>query len=134
LPTTYKILSDVLPSKLILRAKNYWNYRCGFRLNRMTANHIFDILQELEKKWEYNEAEHQLFVDCKKVYNSVMREVFCIILIEFSIPMQLARLIKLCLNSIAQSGKANICLPIKNGLKQVDAFSPLLFNFFTVCH
>jgi len=76
----------------------------------MTATHIFCIPQELEKKLKYNEAVHQLFVDYKKVYNSVVREVFCNILIEFSIPMQLARLIKLCLNPIAESGKANICL------------------------
>jgi len=64
----------------------------------------------MRKKWEYNEAIHQLFVDYKKVYNSVRREVFYNILIDFSILMQLARIIKLCLNHISESGKANICL------------------------
>jgi hypothetical protein len=36
--------------------------------------------QKLEKKWEHNEAVHQLFVDFKKAYDSVRREVdsYCI--------------------------------------------------------
>jgi len=29
----------------------------------------------LGKKWEYNEAVHQLFIDFKKAYDSVRREV-----------------------------------------------------------
>jgi len=40
----------------------------------------------LEKKWEYNETLHQLFVDLKKAYDSVRREVLYNILIEFGIP------------------------------------------------
>jgi hypothetical protein len=31
--------------------------------------------QILEKKWEYNETVHQLFIDFKKAYDSVKREV-----------------------------------------------------------
>ena len=31
---------------------------------------------------EHNEAEHQLFMDFKKAYNSVTREVLCNILTE----------------------------------------------------
>jgi hypothetical protein len=36
---------------------------------------------------------------------------------------------------VAESAQANICLtfPIKNGLKQGDALSPLLFNFALEC-
>jgi hypothetical protein len=34
--------------------------------NRSTTDHIFCIRQKLEKKWEYNEAVHQLFIDVKK--------------------------------------------------------------------
>ena len=56
--------------------------------NRSTADHIFCIFQILKKKWEYNEAVHQLFIDFKKVNDSVRREVYYNILIEFSIPMK----------------------------------------------
>ena len=43
--------------------------------NRLPTDHIFCIWQILEKKWEYNEAVHQLFIDFKKTYDSVRREV-----------------------------------------------------------
>jgi hypothetical protein len=41
---------------------------------------------------------HQLFVDFKKAYDSVRREILYNILIEFGIPLKLVRLIKMCLN------------------------------------
>jgi hypothetical protein len=56
------------------------------------------IRQILEKKWEYNETIHQLFIDFKKAYDLVTREVLYNILIEFGVPMQLVTLIKMRLN------------------------------------
>jgi hypothetical protein len=58
----------------------------GFRRNSSTIDHIFCIRQVLEKKWEYNEVVHQLFIDFKKAYDSVRREVLYNIFIEFGIP------------------------------------------------
>jgi hypothetical protein len=91
---------------------------------------MFCIRQILEKKWEYNEAVHQLFIDFK---TAVRREVLYNILIEFGIPRKLVRLIKICLSetySRVRVGKnlSDRC-PIRNSLKQGDALSPLLFNF-----
>jgi hypothetical protein len=40
-----------------------------------TTNQIFCICQILEKKWEYNETVHQLFIDFKKAYDSVNEEI-----------------------------------------------------------
>jgi hypothetical protein len=51
----------------------------------------------LEKKWEYNETAHWPFVDFRKAYDSVTREVLYSILIDFGVPMKLVRLIKMCL-------------------------------------
>ena len=53
------------------------------------TDQIFGICHILEKKWEYNEAVHQLFIDFKKAYDSIRREVLYNILIEFGIPMKL---------------------------------------------
>ena len=39
-------------------------------------------------------AVHQLFIDFKKAYDSVRREVLYNILIEFGIPKKLVRLVK----------------------------------------
>ena len=76
---------------------------------------------------------HQLFIDFKKAYDSVRREVLYNILIEFGIPKKLVRLVKMCSTetySRVQVGK-NLSdrFPIRNGLKQEDVLSPLLFNF-----
>ena len=46
------------------------------------------------KKCEYNEAVHQFFIDFKKAYDSVRREMLYNILIECGIPVKLVRLIK----------------------------------------
>jgi sorting nexin-29 len=95
LQTTYKILS-ILLSRLIPYAEEIiGDHQCGFRRNRPTTDHIFCIRQILEKKWEYNEAVHQLFIDYKKAYDSVTREDLYNFLIEFGIPRKLVRLIKM---------------------------------------
>jgi hypothetical protein len=47
------------------------------------------------RKREYNETVHQLFIDFKKAYDSVRREVLYNILIEFGIPKKLD-----CLKSV----------------------------------
>jgi len=76
LPTTYKILSNILLSTFIPYAKEIIrDHQCGFRRNRSTFDHIFCIHQILVKKWEYNEEVHQLFIDFKKAYDLVRREV-----------------------------------------------------------
>jgi sorting nexin-29 len=94
---------------------------------------IFYIWQILEKKWEYNEMVHQLFIDFKKAYDSVKREVLYNILLEFGTPKKLVRLIKICSNetySKVHIGKLlSDKFPIQNGPIQGDALSPLLFNF-----
>jgi hypothetical protein len=72
------------------------DHQCGFRRNRSTMDQIFYIRQILEKKWEYNGTEHQLFIDFKKACDLVKREVLYNILLEFGIPKKLVRLIKMC--------------------------------------
>ena len=74
------------------------DHQCGFRRNRSTTAHILCIRQILEKKWEYNESVHQLFIDFQKAYGPDRMEVLYITLIEFGITMKLIRLIKMCLN------------------------------------
>jgi len=102
-------LSNILLSRLIPYAEEViGDHQCGFRRNRSTTDHIFCIHQILEKKWEYNEAVHQLFIDFKKAYDSFRREVLYNILIEFGVPKKLVRLIKMCLTetySRVQVGK-----------------------------
>jgi len=74
LPNTYKILSYILLSRLTPYAKKIiGDHQCGFRRNRSTIDRIFCIRQILEKKWDYNEEVHQLFIEFKKAFDSVRR-------------------------------------------------------------
>ena len=134
LPTTYKILYNILHSRLIPYAKEVvGDHQCCFRRNRSTTDHIFCIRQIHEKKWEYIEAAHLLFIDFKKAFDSVRWEVLYNILFEFGFPQILVTLIKVCLTETYIRFRVDKNLPdmflIRNGLKQVDALSPLLFYF-----
>ena len=69
----------------------------------------------------------------KKAYDSVRRVILYKILIEFGIPRKFVRLIKMSLTETycrVRVGK-NVSdrFPIRNGLKQGDALSQMLFNF-----
>jgi sorting nexin-29 len=134
LSTAYKILSNILLARLTPYTNDViGDYQCGFRRNRSTTDQIFYIRQILGKNWEYNGTVHKLFIDFKKAYDSIKREVLYNILLEFGIPKKLVRLIKMCLNetySKVRIGKLlSDTFPTQNGLKQGDALSPLLFNF-----
>jgi flavoprotein len=89
-------------------------------------------LSYTEEKLEYNETVYQLFMDLKKAYDSVRREVLYSTAIEFGLPMKLVELIKMCLNEMYN--KVCICkhlsdnFPIQNGLKQ-GVLMALLFSF-----
>jgi hypothetical protein len=67
-------------------------------VDRRKETDQFYIRQILEKKWEHNGTVHQLFIDIKKAYDSVRREVLYNIVIEFGIPRKLVGLMKMCLN------------------------------------
>jgi hypothetical protein len=85
------------------------------------------------KKWEHNEVVHQLFIDFKKAYDLVRREVSYNILIQCGVPMIMFTLIKLCLNEayikVCTGKRLSDMFPIQIGLKEGDALLPLLFNF-----
>jgi hypothetical protein len=71
-------------SRLTAYAEEIIGYhQCGFGRNRSTTDHIFCILQTPEKKWDHNEAVHQILIDFKKANDSVRREILCNILFSF---------------------------------------------------
>jgi hypothetical protein len=138
LPTTYKILSNILLSRLTPYAEEIiGDYQCGFRRNWSTTDHKIWLRQILAKKREYNKEVHKLLIDFQKAYDTVRREVLYNIRIEFVIPMKLVRIIKLCLNETyggVRVGKnLSDTFPIRTGLKQGGALSPLFFSVALDC-
>jgi hypothetical protein len=99
----------------------------GFDVTDQLLIRFFAFVRYWRKKWEYNETVHQQFIDFKKAYDSVRREVVYNILIEFGVP------IKMWWNETSSEvsiGKhMSESFHIQNGLKRGDALSPLLFNF-----
>jgi hypothetical protein len=75
----------------------------------VTAREIkFEVSSEMNTA---TTQSHQLFIDFKKAYDSVRREVLCNILIEFYIPMKLVRLIKMCLTEMYSTVRlGEVCL------------------------
>ncbi|KAJ4427589.1 hypothetical protein ANN_25237 [Periplaneta americana] len=67
-----------------------------FHVLYKTSPLLQQAAQILEKKWEYKGTVHQLFIDFKKAYDSLKKDVLYNILIEFGIPKKLLRLIKMC--------------------------------------
>ena len=43
---------------------------------KSTAEHIFNIRQIFEKRWEYNNEISQLFIDFEKAFESIKKEPF----------------------------------------------------------
>jgi hypothetical protein len=133
LSTSYTVLSDIFSWLSLYIDEITGDHQCGVQCNKSTTDQISCICQILGNKWKYNEAVHQLFIDFRKAYDSVKREVLYNILIEFGIPLKLVRLIKICLNEtyskVHMSKYFSDSFPVKNGLKQRVVLSPLLSNF-----
>jgi hypothetical protein len=87
------------------------------------------------KKWEYNETVYQLFIDFKKAYDSVRMKVLYNILIQFWVPMKLARLTKMCLNETGSKvliGK-NVSYPKWSETRRCSITTALQLCF-RICH
>ena len=93
----------------------------GSKQSKKHENYFCYLLINIRKgEWEYNEAVHQLFIDFKKAYDSVRREVLYNILMEFGIPRNLIRLIKMCVTEtysrVGVGKNLSDMFPIRNGL------------------
>jgi hypothetical protein len=83
LSSAYKILSNILPARLTPYVSEIiGDHQHGFCHNGPTTNGMV----------------YQLYIDIKKSYDSVKKEVLYNILLEYVIPKKLVKLIKMCLN------------------------------------
>jgi hypothetical protein len=98
LSTSYNIIVGIILSRLSPYVDEIlWITSVGVDVTDQLLIRFFAFIRSRDK-WEYNETIHQLFIDFKKAYESVRREVLYNIHIDFGVPMKLVRLIKMCLN------------------------------------
>ncbi|XP_068202444.1 uncharacterized protein [Palaemon carinicauda] len=65
---------EITPDQLTTYAESIiGEYQCGFRAGRSTIDQIFSLRQVIEKYWEYNKQQTNLFIDFKQVYDSIHR-------------------------------------------------------------
>lgn len=131
--SAYKVLSNIMLSRLSPLVENILgDYQCGFRKHRSTTDQMFTIRQMLEKCWEFNKQLHNLFIDFRQAYDSVLRVELWNAMAELSIPQKLIRMTKACIcdsrSRVRVGDMVSDIFDINNGLRQGDALSPLLFN------
>ena len=56
--------------------------QCGFREDKSTIDAIFVLRQLIEKRQEYDKNMVIAFIDIKKAYDMVQRDIICISLIK----------------------------------------------------
>jgi hypothetical protein len=91
----------------------------------LTDQSLIRFLHSSDTREKLGVQVHEVFIDFKKTYDSVRREVLYKTLIEFGIPSKLFRVIKMCLNKI----NSKVCMfTFHNDLKHYYNFSAFLQN------
>ncbi|PSN43351.1 hypothetical protein C0J52_15555 [Blattella germanica] len=133
LPIAYKVFSNILFSRLAPYVENVvGDYQCGFRQGRSTVDQIFTIRQILEKCKEFGIDTHHLFIDFRSAYDSIDRNNLYAAMEDLEIPKKLITLVKVTMENtqskIKIQNKLSNPVTIKNGVRQGDSLSCLLFN------
>ena len=89
--------------------------------------------QLIEKAIEHQSELHILFVDLRKVYDSVPRSALWMVLEKFGVPPRMLDIIRSLHNGMSASvrvrGGVSEAFDVRNGLRQGCTLAPLLFNF-----
>jgi hypothetical protein len=111
--------------------------QCGFRKKRGTVDMLFVTRVLTEAAHNYNMPLASVFVDLKKAYDSVNRELMWWILKRIGVPPKLLAVImglhKGMRARMRVDGKVGEWFEVVLGLRQGCVIAPLLFNIFFAC-
>ena len=127
------MLSGTLYNRLAEYAEEtLGDYRCEFRTNPSTIDHIFTIRQIQEKAYEYNIHLHNLYIDFKQAFDSVNRSRMLNDLMLLGIPKKLIQLVGVTMAefraTVRVDNQYTPTVPITNGVREGDPLSSVLFH------
>lgn len=107
----------------------------GFRKGARTADHIFTLSTLIDKYVRKKKAPlYACFVDFKKAYDSVWREGLFLKMQKYNIKGNFYKVVKSMYDQsvccIRANGKQGGLFNCRNGVKQGETLSPILFNVF----
>ena len=129
-----KILARIMLSRIVkcISEPILPESQCGFRKDRGTVDMIFALRQIQEKCIEQNTDLYVIFIDLKKAFDTVPRELLWKILAKYGVPSKFLNMIQLFYSnmeaSVSISGLESPSFPVEVGVKQGDALAPVLFN------
>ena len=131
LNTTLKLFTKVTLSKLLQYTQPREEQQ-GFRKNPSTTDAIFIVRQIAEKSIEFNHTAYMCFVDLTKAFDRVRLADVIECLREKEVPEQIVRVIKELntdtIGRIWSNNETSRPIIIKNGVRQGDSLSSMLFN------
>ena len=132
--------SKILLNVLLKRMENKLeeevsNTQAGFRKNRGTRDHIFNLRMIIQKYREINASLHTCFIDYSKAFDCVNHEQMWQTLKEMNFNQKLINLIR-SLYEGQQSAVRLECgtsewFPVTKGVRQGCILSPHLFSLYT---
>ena len=135
LPHAYKVFAKLIQNRMKQREEEILGEeQAGFRSGRGTVDHIFTLLQVIEKRWEKNKDTYCVFIDFKQAFDSINREYMIRVMRGCGFQEELLNTLEeLYRNTTARVRKADIVtenFETTRGVIQGCPLSPHLFNLY----
>ena len=130
-----KLLGRILQERLQRVAERVLpDSQCGFCQGRGCVDMIFAARQLVEKAREHNCLLFTLFIDLKKVYDSVPRAALWQVLEKYGVPPTLLSVVRSfhegMRDSVRVRGSISDSFEVRNGVRQGCTIAPVLFNLY----
>ena len=130
-----KIMAKVIQSRLAQLAEEVLTAsQCGFRRERSTIDMIFSLRQIQEKAIEQYQELYIVFIDFRKAFDSVDRDMLWRVLRRFGCPEHFVRMIEQfhtgAKGRVVVGQQESDQLDVNHGTKQGCVLAPTLFTLF----
>ena len=130
-----KVYTHIINSRLTVWAESNFvltDAQAGFRNGRSTVDHIFTLHAAIEKQFANNSKLYVTFVDFKKAYDAVNRNILWSVLFHSGIQGKMLRNLKAMYRSVQacvmSKSEVSGYFECFQGLKQGCVASPVLFS------